>query len=382
MKILIVGQWFVSKDSHGMIYVPGGTERYAYGLAKQLQEDGYKVKVLSTIMDKDKIGWDVLDGVSVYRFKMPNRFYGYFIDFLSFVNTLKLIKKFDPDIVHVISTRFRFDIGAVVASKIMKKKTVTTITTLPHEEGRGWLPILFDNFVSTKIIKRVDVIIALSNEMKEILKSKIHPKKMVIIPNPPVKSYYKKMAKEHNSVLFVGRLEIATKGVDLLIKALHYVQMEVPDVKLHICGTGDEKVLDCLLGLVSRYKLQKNILFCGHLNDDALADKYSSCEILVMPSFREGMPLVLIEAMSAGLPIVAFDIGCIAEALDDGKFGILVKKGEVKDLADQIIRLLKNDELKGYYSKKSMERSKKYMQAEVMRNIEKVYSDLMESKIG
>ena len=146
MKILIVGQWLVSKDGN-RIFIPGGTERYVYELAKQLQKNDYEVKVLSATVDKDKTGWSMLDKIGVYRFRVSSGFYGYFIDILSFEKTLKSIKKFNPDIVHVISTGYRFAMGAITAAKIMKKKVVYTRTTLPHEEGRSWVPILFDNLV-------------------------------------------------------------------------------------------------------------------------------------------------------------------------------------------------------------------------------------------
>ena len=187
------------------------------------------------------------------------------------------------------------------------------------------------------------------------------------------------MAKERNSILFVGRLELATKGIDLLIKALHHVQMEISDVKLHVCGRSDDSSLDYLLKLVSKYKLEKNILLHGHLSDDELVDKYSSSEVIVLPYLAGGAAsYVLTEAMSAGLPVVAYDLDCFCEALDDGKFGVLVKKGAVKGLADQIIRLLKDDKLREHYSKMSLKRSKEYSQETVVRRIEEVYSDITE----
>lgn len=377
-KILIVGQWFVSEDG-GKIVIPGGTERYVYGLAKQLQDDGYDVMVLAATINKGETGFNVLDGVSVYTFRVPGNLYGYCIDFLSFIYTLKFTRRFNPDIVHVISARYRFAIGAIAAAKIMKVGTVYTRTTLPHREDRRRLPVLLDDWVFTKIIKRVDVIISLSMEMSEILTQQINPHKMVIISNPPVTNYYKKMAKERNSILFVGRLEIATKGTDLLIKALHHVQMEIPDVKLHVCGRSDDSSLDYLLKLVSKYKLEKNILFHGHLSDDKLVDKYSSSEVIVLPSLKEGaVSYVLTEAMSARLPIITFDIRPNIEALDGGKYGILVKKGDVKSLAQKIVELLKNKEQRAYYSRMSMERSKECSQETAARRIEKLYSDLVE----
>ncbi|CAD6492205.1 MAG: Glycosyltransferase Gtf1 [Candidatus Argoarchaeum ethanivorans] len=371
MKILIVSQWFVSKGSDGMV-IPGGTERYSYGLAKQLQEDGHTVMVLSTTTDKELAGLKVLNGISIYRFKIPERFYGYLADFLCFINLLKQ-KEFNPDIIHIVSTGYRFAFGGIIASKIMKKKTVYTITLIPFKEGRGRLPIFLDKFIFSKTVGWSDVIIALSKEMKEILAKEVHHKKIVVIPSFFTESYCEEGNKDkaHNSILFVGRLAVAHKGVDFLIKAMNYVVKEIPSAKLNLVGEGPS--LNYLKELVSEYGLGNNIIFCGHIDEDQLFEMYFKNEILAMPSLREGMPMVLLEAMSAGLPIVAFDIECIKEALEDGKHGILVKKGEIKELANQIIRLLNNDELREYYSRMSLERSKRYSQDEVVRDIEKIY---------
>lgn len=377
MKILIVSQWFVSKDSQGQIHVPGGTERYAYGLAKQLQEDGYKVKVLSTTMDKYNIVRGTLDGVSVYSFKAPNRFYGHFIDFLSFLYTLKAIKMVNPDVVNIVSVRYRFAAGAIAASKILRKKTVYTITLIPHKEGRKRLPILSDHLIFTKIIKWSDIIISLSKEMKDVLTKEIHHKKILVIPSFLTRNYFRRVEKNPNAILFVGRLEVAHKGTDLLIKALYHVRDKIPSVKLYIVGEGSSS--HYLKELVAEYGLEDNVIFCGYVTEKQLIEMYSRSELLAMPSHREGMPMVLLEAMSAGLPIVAFDIDCIAEALDGGMYGILVKKGDVEGLAEQIITLLKNNELRAYYTKKSLERSKKYTQVDVVRSIEKVYVKLCSS---
>ena len=88
--------------------------------------------------------------------------------------------------------------------------------------------------------------------------------------------------------------------------------------------------------------------------------------------------MVLLEAMSAGLPIIAFDIEPCVEALGDGEYGILVKKRDVGGLAQRIIELLKNEGQRVYYSRMCMERSKDYSQERVVQRIEEVYSDLLE----
>ena len=87
--------------------------------------------------------------------------------------------------------------------------------------------------------------------------------------------------------------------------------------------------------------------------------------------------MALLEAMSAGLPVVAFDIEPCVEALDGGRCGILVKKEDVKGLAEKIVELLRNKEQRVYYSRMSMERSRGYSQETVVRRIEEVYSSLI-----
>ena len=188
-----------------------------------------------------------------------------------------------------------------------------------------------------------------------------------------------KNVKERNSILFVGRLDVKQKGVDLLIHALRYVQKEIPDVNLYIIGQGDS--LGYLKNLTAELELGENIIFLGYVDENELTDMYSKCEIFVFPSLYESFGIVIIEAMSAGLPVVSYDLDCVSETLEDGKYGILVKKGGIKELADAIIRLLKDEELREYYSRMSIERSKSYTQVEVVRDIEKVYSVLCKEDI-
>ena len=372
-KILIVGQWFVSEDG-GKIVIRGGTERYVYVLAKQLQNDGYDVMVLAATTNKDKVGFNTLDGLSVYTFKVTEKLYGYSVDILSFINTVKLVRRFDPDVVHVIAARYRFAVGAIAAAKIMKVRTVYTRTTLPHSEGRRRLPVLLDDWIFTKILRQSDISIALSREIKDAMEREIHPKLIEIIPSFIMKSYYSKVEKDDDRVLFVGRLD-RLKGIEYLIESLCYMRKEIPEVRLSIAGTGD--LMQHLKQLVSRYGVGENVTFEGHLGEDALVNIYSRSGIFVFPSLREGMPMALLEAMSAGLPVVAFDIEPCVEALDGGRCGILVKKEDVKGLAEKIVELLRNKEQRVYYSRMSMERSRGYSQETVVRRIEEVYSSLI-----
>lgn len=370
MKILLIGQNFVS-EIDGKIVIPGGTERYVYGLAKQLQIDNYDVMVLAGTFHKNESGRNKLNEIDICRFYVPNKLFGYLADFYSFLYTLKLVKEFDPDIVHIITPRYRFSVGAVAAAKIAKIKIAYTRTTLPHNENRKTIPILFDTILSTKILQFVDVAVSLSDEIGE--KMKIDKKKIEMIPSFITRNYSNNVEKCPNHVLYVGRLD-RFKGIEDLIESLSYVKEEIPNIRLSIVGDGE--YLNDLRSLVSDYNLEDNVIFEGHLYDDELANMYSKCEVFIFPSYREGMPMAVIEAMSAGLPIIASDIEPCIELLENGKCGILVKKGDKKDIADQIIKLVKDDALKTYYGKMGVEKSKSYSQDRVVRKIENVYKSL------
>ena len=370
MRILIVSQYYISRDPEGNVLIPGGTERYSYGLAKQLSIDGFEVMILSC-GEKSEVGYDSIDSIACYKFKQP-RIYE-FIDVFSFFATLKMIRDFNPDIVHVVSCGYHFALGAITASKIMRKKTVFTVQLPPNMDRKDLLRV-FDRRIVSKIIEKTDVVISPSMEVEKILACEINAEKIVVIPNFTTCNYYRKIPKEVDSIIFVGRLMCKQKGIDLLINSLPYVKKSIPGAKLHICGDGsDRKYLE---NLVSKKDLKENVVFHGHLDDNTLTKLYSKSHVFVMPSLYESFGIVIVEAMSAGLPVIAYDLDCISEILDNGKYGILVRKGEVNELADQIIELLKNDNLREYYSTMSMQRYNDYTQESVVERIEKIYLDI------
>jgi len=374
MKILIAGQWFVSTHLND-IFVPGGTERHVYNLAKQLKIGNYDVLVLSATANKKESGWNLIGDINTYLFHVPEALYGFVIDILSFFNTLKMIITFNPDIVNVLSTRYRFAVGVIVASKIMHKKVVYIRTTLPHKDNRRWVFVFADNLIFCRIIKYADVIISLSKEMRHEMLRDLSPRNIEIIPSfIDTKPFNKNIEKDINSILFVGRLD-KLKGIDLLIESLNYVKLEMSDVKLRIVGDGDLR--NYLENMVFKHDLDENVIFDGYLQGERLINAYLKSEIFVFPSLREGMPIALLEAMSAGLPIIASNIEPNVEALDDGKYGILVEKSDVNALAQKVVELLKNPELKAYYSKMSLERSKIYSQENVVQRIEDIYLNLI-----
>lgn len=149
------------------------------------------------------------------------------------------------------------------------------------------------------------------------------------------------------AVLFVGRL-VEWKGVDTLIRSVSGVRRKIPGAELFIAGEGP--LLESLQQLVQDLDLGETVHFCGRVTDRELDRLYGSVSALVLPSrphqglVMEGLGVVLLEAMSRGVPVIGSNIGGITDIIDDGKNGFLVPCGSDEELAEKIILLLSDEE--------------------------------------
>lgn len=130
------------------------------------------------------------------------------------------------------------------------------------------------------------------------------------------------------------------KGFDLLIRAWRPIADEFPDWRVHIHGSGSLR--DRLQAQVDAAGLTGTVTFEGFVPD--LASRLGEASLFVLPSRREGLPMVLIEAMAAGLPVVAFDCPTgPAELLEGGRSGILVPPGDVAAMTGGIRRVVSDE---------------------------------------
>jgi glycosyltransferase involved in cell wall biosynthesis len=134
----------------------------------------------------------------------------------------------------------------------------------------------------------------------------------------------------------VGRLEVSTKGQDVLLETLNLPHWRQRKVRVSIIGTGPQE--RCLQRRAQELNL--NVNFLGHQSD---IDKvWSSHHALVLPSRQEGMPLVVVEAMLAGRPCIATDVGGNRELIRDGVNGFLAKAATVELLDEAMNRAWEN----------------------------------------
>lgn len=147
-------------------------------------------------------------------------------------------------------------------------------------------------------------------------------------------------------LLTVARLAASEryKGVQTVIEALPIVLRVVPHIYYVIVGHGDDRPR--LKRLAKDMGVASHVLFVGEKSDDEVASYYAACDVFVMPSRQEGFGLVFLEAMAFGKAIISSNHGGTPEVVIDGQTGFLVQYGDVDILADRIICLLQDEELR------------------------------------
>jgi glycosyltransferase involved in cell wall biosynthesis len=136
-------------------------------------------------------------------------------------------------------------------------------------------------------------------------------------------------------ILLPGILEFR-KGGRVLLEALHILGR----ANLHVAFLGDGPAKDLLRDIAFTLHLDTQVHFLGHAEDPEIADWYLAADLIVLPSFREALPYVLLEAMVLGKPVLATPAGGVAELVENGVNGLLVPVGDVQALADGICRLV------------------------------------------
>jgi glycosyltransferase involved in cell wall biosynthesis len=133
---------------------------------------------------------------------------------------------------------------------------------------------------------------------------------------------------------------VALKGIEYLLRALAELRREFPTLRVEIAGTGPHH--EKLKAAAADAGMTEHVRFLGWIDD--LASVFSRWDVFVMPSLEEGFPIAALDAMAAGLPVVATDVGGVPELIEDGKTGRLVPPYDADALASRLRLLLLNPE--------------------------------------
>lgn len=235
----------------------------------------------------------------------------------------------------------------------------------------GFLLRPYKKLFLKRVLKSSAKIICVSEAQKKLIASKyaLALESIVVIPNGVIEEYFvEKKIRENNvpRLLFVGRL-VSQKNLPLLIEAVSQMSTSV---FLDIVGEGELK--ETIEALIQKYKLH-NVKIYGKKTGKELIGFYKAADIFVLPSFKEaGVSLSMLEALAAGLPVVASDLPEIRDSLND--CGVLIQDPTATKYAHTLDALLSNKHALRNLSALSVQKARSYSWEKLLDSIEEVYT--------
>ena len=299
----------------------------------------------------------------------------------------KMINENDFDVVHLNPSLSRIPIWRDGFYLRIAKKRGLKVLFFIH----GWDNSYFQRSVKRggsskfhrKTLKMADAIVVLSPEFKEKLISiGIKSDKIHILSTMVEADKYRPEKKDFSppyNLLFCARL-VKEKGVYEAIEAMKYITKEFPNTALTVMGDGKE--LKNLKEYARKIGVEDKVIFTGFLRGKEKYDLFKNSHIFTYPSYGEGFPTVVLEAMAAGLPIITTPVGGLKYAFKDGKNGFFIKSmpPNPKEIAEKVIFLLKNrdilkvisdfnlNEVKEKYDVKIITSKIKYLYVKTLKN--------------
>lgn len=370
-----------------------GRERVVANKATFLSERGHEITIITTDQKGRSYYYDVPKSVKKVDFGINNDEYAHLSiirRIFAFLHNDKLFKKnlfsfleCNPqDIIVTLEDRF---IPALVKVAYGKSHLLAeshfnkfAFSEIGRSVNRGLLQRIVYKlralYIEKVYYKKLDRYILLTNEDMEYCRNEIG--NTVVIPNSISYDISKRAALDNKVVIGVGRLSYQ-KGFERLIEAWRIVAKDCPEWSLHIYGNGEDK--EKLLSLIENYKLMDSITIFPPTQD--IEDRLLKSSVYVLSSRFEGLPMVLLEAMSLGLPIVSYDCKTgPKDIIREGYNGYLVPEGDVKLLADRIIHLIQDDNLRKTIGENAKKEASKYSHGEIVTQWEKLFNQLMNSK--
>ncbi len=333
----------------------GGLESFAEELNQCLIKDNFEVKVLTPRLPQESIEEETKDNrIEVWRYPAWEIIPNYPIP--SFWNKkywkIKrkvLSEKYDWTISHT-----RFFLTSFLAGIWARKRK---IKWLHIEHGsdfvklnsfwKSWLAKVFDYTLGKWVLQKADKVVTVSVASADFCKQ--------IFPNRKYQVIYRgvdvgklggdlvieEKYKDKIKILFAGRL-IDGKGVIDLLKAVE--KMKLLNWVLLIVGDGSQK--EMLVEQANKLKISNNVVFLGQMKRPNLLRILNIADIVVNPSYTEGLPTVIVEAAKCGRAIVATDVGGTREIIENNKSGILIKPKEIQLLSEKIELLMNDSDLR------------------------------------
>lgn len=180
------------------------------------------------------------------------------------------------------------------------------------------------------------------------------------------------------NVLFLARVE-KSKGIYEALDAFTIIKQKYPQLTMTIAGDGFE--LDKVKKHASQLEFKKDITFTGFITGKDKSDTYQKAGVYIFPSYSEGMPNSVLEAMAFGLPVITTPVGGLSDFFEDGKHGYFIMNNNAKEIANLIERLIQDKKKYIEISQRNLNYSRsRFTTSIVVNRLEKIYSQYVKIK--
>jgi len=259
--------------------------------------------------------------------------------------------------------------------KLMGKRTVVHIRAgdVPalYERSSRWLKQLI-----SKLIELPDIVVVLSSGWASYYRKISKQINIQVVENgtnPLNKIPLRNPSKKTTDVLFLGHINEA-KGLLVILEAIRKINRTKANIFFHLVGGEEyEGDFDRIKEVFEKSGF-KNFYFYGHKNGKEKNEFLEKSDIFILPSYSEGFPNALLEAMSFGLPVVATRVGAIPEVIEHGKNGYLINPGDFESLSNAILTLSRSREKRLRFGENNYKKVKEhYNFEETYRKLKKIF---------
>ena len=376
--------------NHEFPPIGGGGGWVSYFLGKHFAAAGHEVHLITSQYRDCPID-EKVEGFHVHRVRAlrKNRDVCAVHEMLTYAVSsslygLRFTKEFQPDIVQVF-----FGIPAGGGAYLLRKlRNVPYVVFLggrdvpsrnPDPPYYRWLYLLLKPIIRA-IWGNASAVVACSGGLRELARETDTDVKIEVIPDGLDLGRFEPVQRdacpEKVRVLTIGRL-IPRKGFQFLIRALpQIIENAAHNFEIEVVGDGPYQAE--LLKLSEDLGVASYINFTGSVPYSELPQKYRDADVFILPSLAEGMPLVVLEAMGTGLPIVASRVQGIEELVVVDLNGALFDAGDVDGLAHSLVKLINAGEGRIEMGKASVERVKPYDWKHIAAAYLALYDDILE----
>lgn len=336
----------------------GGAEERARRVTEGLAEKGHNVKILSGKTDRDLPSKTHLNGCTVQHvkcipsllFNWPNLSYyatRYLFAVMSILPLIQILLQDDFDV--VVENMTPYPTLSVLLAKIFSVPTVAVQHEF-HDESRfktydpltAAIQLIVQNLL--RVVRYDAIIVPTQHVMEQLIAYGIPAERLHTIPNGVEAEKYQLDITERDErlLLTVGRIN-KRKNQETVIRAFSHVRQEFPGLQLAIVGTGPDQAR--LEQFADDLNVADSITFHGFVSEREKIRLMNKATMFCYSSKQEGFGVVLLEAMAAGLPVVAKQLPVYEEFFEDGTNGSLISKEDPRVFAEEIGHFLKNEEL-------------------------------------